>query len=162
MLLLVLALGACDDDRAPRFSAARAHHDLAEVYAGDHPSARDLSDADCFADHLLGTAGAARLVRAGVLAPDGSSARDLHQLDRTTAGLWADAELACVDFRRSLARAASSVGHHGVTADEAYRCLQQSLSDTQLRDSIAAALMGRMDDPAVTRLSQAQSRCARS
>jgi hypothetical protein len=171
-VLLVLAspvsLTACQDDAAPAqqprpsfsIDAAAAHDDLAALYAGDHPSARDRRDGACFAETFLRETTPFQLASSGVVDHQGRVVADLPALDAPTAEDWTDAQFACADFVEASTRALAEV-KHGALREPAYAdCLRDALSDRDLRDAVTASLMGRLDDPAVRALAAAQSDCS--
>ena len=169
-LLLATTLSGCDGGSTPAgrpsfsFDAASAHDDLAALYAGDHPSKRDLRDGDCFATRFLHATTPSQLESAGVVDHRGRVVDQLPPLDLPTARAWADAQFACVDFVTASTRSVSlALGQHGHVDPAAYAdCLRAALTEDQMKAAVVASLRGRLEDAAVSRLARAQVRCASS
>lgn len=161
-LLAVAVLGAGCDDEAPGSTPdpATIRAGLAALYAGDHATAADRRDGDCFAAQLVVRATPQQLRDAGVLDDSWRVVRELPVLPEPLAERWVDAQFACVDFVEQSARAQAQVSHGAVDEEVYAACLRDLVSQDRLRAAVVETLTGAWDGPDVTRLSRAQATCA--
>ncbi|GCD90350.1 hypothetical protein [Nocardioides sp. LS1] len=138
---------------------AAIHDGLATLFAGDHPTAADVADGDCFARELTARVTPAQLRAAGVLDESYAVVAELPVLDQRVGEAWVQAQFACVDYVEAAARAAVSVSHGAVDPGAYAACLRAALSEDELHDAVLATLTGSVDGPEVKALSSAQSSC---
>jgi hypothetical protein len=163
-LAAALLLTACSGDEPSDEEGAGpdrtvVEEGLAALFAGDHASERDGESGACFAEELVDRAGVERLTEAGVLADDGRVVEALPTFDEETAGLWVDAQLACVDYVEESTEALAAQTKGELDREVYAACLRDAITDGAIREAMVATLMGRFDAPAVTTLSDAQVGC---
>ena len=132
---------------------------LAELYAGDHATARDDASGACFAEELVDRAGIDRLRDVGIVAASGEVA-ELPEFDEETARLWVDAQFACVDYVEESTRALAAQSKGRIDQETYAACLRDALTDDELRAAVVATLSGDWEAGAVTALSKAQADCS--
>lgn len=166
LLLLAACSGGSADDApsssgsATAFDQAAVRDGLAEAFAGSNPTRRERKAGDCFADELLARSTPAQLREGELVAADGGAVRQLPPLPDELAEVAADATLACVDVVESSTRAVTSARKGDLDPVEYADCLVGAVPPRAQREALVATLSGRYDDPAVTRLGQAQADCA--
>lgn len=165
LLLLTVLLGGCSsptDDPPPASSGAAPvplTEGLAAMYAGDNPDPEDQREGDCFAERLLADTTTTELQEGGLVDEARAVVTEIPTLDGGLAGTVADAQLACTDFVADSTAAQVSITK-GRLDEQAYAaCLTDRLDETAIRASVLASLEGAWDDPALVRLSEAQSGC---
>lgn len=160
-ICVALLLAGCSDDEPESDGPDRAavEQGLADLYAGDHATERDAEDGACFASELLDRAGVERLREAGVVTDSGAVA-DVPEFDDELAGLWVDAQFACVDWVEESTRALSAQTKGKLDPDAYAACLRDALTDDEIRAAVEATLTGSFDAPEVQVLSDAQARCS--
>ncbi|MEV7430741.1 MULTISPECIES: hypothetical protein [unclassified Nocardioides] len=168
--LLLVPLTGCtggseDPDGAPApgpaGAAAEVRDGLAALYAGDHASATDTADGECFADALLAEVPVEELEAAGVLV-DGSVAPTSPALEPALAEQWVDAMFGCMDFVEESARAQVAFTKGKVDWREYAACLRDALDEDAVRDAVVGTLTGDWGSPAVAALTDAQADCSAS
>ncbi|WP_432478095.1 hypothetical protein [Nocardioides sp. GXQ0305] len=165
--LLTACSGGSSDEPAEGSSGTTAAYDEAEVraglaaaFAGSDPTPRETAAGECFAEELLASATPEQLQEGGLVADDGGAVQELPTLPEELAGLAADATLACIDVVEASTQAVTSV-RKGDLDPRAYAdCLLEAVPPKAQRDALVATMAGRYDDPAVTRLGNAQADCA--
>jgi hypothetical protein len=159
----VLLAGCSDDEPDGRSSAtpdrAEVEEGLAALFAGDHSTERDDASGACFAEELVDRAGVERLTEAGILTDAGTVAPELPAFDDETAGLWVDAQFACVDYVEESTRALSAQTKGRLDQKAYAACLRDALTDEQIRAAVVATLTGDWEAEEVTALSDAQGGC---
>lgn len=164
--LLVVVVSGCSSTEgnpptpAPTVDEAALAEGLAAMYAGDNPAADDLAEGECFADELLASTMPAALQEGGLLDSSYAVVTEIPTLEEDLAGTVADAQLACTDFIEDSTAAQVSVTKGSLDAEAYAECLRGELDAAAVRASVVASLMGAWDDPALVRLSEAQSSCA--
>lgn len=159
--------GCTDDAEQPPASATAAwpddqlagvREDLAAKFAGDHPEVEDTEAGECFARLFTIATTPDQLDEAGVLV-DGEVVEDLPKLPPDVAARWAEAQFGCTDFVAESTSAMQKIAK-GRLDEASYRyCLEQELTEDDMRAGVQAALEGRFDATEVTDLSDAQSDC---
>lgn len=134
---------------------------LAAMYAGDNPEPEDVREGDCFADELLDATTPEQLREGGLVDASYAVVTEIPVLEQDLAGTVADAQLACTDFVEDSTAAQVSVTKGRLDTEAYAACLGDRLDDAAIRASVVASLMGAWEDPALVRLSEAQSGCAR-
>ena len=134
---------------------------LAAMYAGDNPDPDDVAEGECFADELLASTMPDVLRDGGLLDASYAVVTEIPTLAEDLAGTVADAQLACTDFVEDSTAAQVSITKGSLDADAYAGCLRDALDDDAIRASVVASLMGEWEDPALVRLSEAQTGCAR-
>lgn len=132
---------------------------LAALYAGDHPRKSDAEAGACFAEELVDRAGYDRLTAAGILTDAGEVVAELPTFDEETAGLWVDAQFACVDYVEQSTEALAAQTKGRLDREVYAACLRDAITDQEIRDAVVASLMGAFDSPEVVALSDAQVEC---
>lgn len=162
LLVLVAGCSSSTDDPpppAPTVAEGDLAAGLAGLYAGDNPGAEDRREGECFAEELLGSTTPATLQEGGLLDASYAVVTEIPTLEPGLAGQVADAQLACTDFVADSTAAQVAVTK-GRLDEQAYAaCLADRLDDAAIRASVVASLEGAWDDPALLRLSEAQSGC---
>ena len=163
-LLAALVMGGCSDDEpadegdtGPDRTAVE--EGLAALYAGDHATDQDTQSGACFAEELLDRAGVERLRDAGIITDAGEVSAELPAFDEETAGLWVDAQFACVDYVEESTRALSAQTKGRLDREAYAACLRDALTDEQIRAAVVATLTGDWEAEEVTALSDAQGGC---
>ena len=167
LVLLAGAAAGCggpDDDRdahgSPGPDRAAVRTGLAELFAGDRPTARDTADGECFADGLLDRVTPEQLRTAGVLGPSYLVVDELPRLPEELARAWVEAQFACTDFVARAAGARDAVSHGGVDPSSFAACLRGALTDSELQAAVVDTLIGDWDGADLARLTEAQAGCA--
>lgn len=171
--LLVVLLAGCSggsgesaDEPSPGSGSTAAYDEaavragLADAFAGSNPTRRERAAGDCFAEELTKAATPEQLQEGGLVAEDGGAVEQLPPLPDELAELAADATLACVDVVEASTRAVTSVRKGDLDPDTYADCLAEAVPPAAQREALVSTLAGRYDDPAVTRLGQAQADCA--
>ncbi|MGH3334352.1 MAG: hypothetical protein ACRDOZ_00925, partial [Nocardioides sp.] len=135
--------------------------DLASLFAGDHPGARENAEGRCFAEQLTAAVSPGQLRSAGVLDASYDVVAEPPPLPEDVAGDWADAQLACADFVEASTRAQVKVTKGNLDGEAYAACLRRKLTDDEIRAAVAASLSGDFDAAEVGDLSAAQSACAK-
>lgn len=147
-------------DDATRVAEVRA--DLAALFAGDHPDARQTATGECFAEELTSTTSLDALQAAGVLDSSYDVVADLPRLREDVAEAWAEAQFACTDFVEESTRA-QQAATKGRILDEPYAaCLRDELTPEQMRAAVVDSLTGNWQGVDLMRLGRAQSECQKS
>ena len=133
---------------------------LAAMYAGDNPDPDDVAEGDCFADALLAATDPEQLRDGGLVDASYVVVTEIPALPEDLAGTVADAQLACTDFVEDSTAAQISITKGRLDARAYAACLRDTLDDAAIRASVIASLRGSWEDPALVRLSEAQSSCA--
>jgi hypothetical protein len=154
--------GGCDDapPDAPLPDEQVIRSGLSAYFAGDHPTADDTANGDCFAAALLARANPQQLQVAGILDNTFHMVTELPLLSEQTAGLWVDAQFECTDFVEESARAQVEISNGAVDPAAYAACLRERVPDAQLRAAVVDTLTGNWDGPGVTALTEAQQTCA--
>lgn len=168
--LVLLATGCSGPDADPSTSPGdRASPDarairtgLAGLFAGDHPSARDIRDGACFAGALMDRTTPEDLRDAGVLDASYAVQDEQPPLPRELAEVWASAQFECTDFVAESARAQVAISHGKVDGQAYAACLRDALTDEEIRAAVVESLIGAFDGAAVDRFSRTQGECARN
>jgi len=172
--LLVAGLTACSSSsdepagEAASSSGSSAAYDedavrqgLVDAFAGTDPTQREVKVGRCFADELLGSATPEQLHEGGLVGQDGGGVEQLPPLPDELAGLAADATLACVDVVEASTLAMTSTRKGDLDPERYADCLVEAVPKDAQREALVATMAGDYDDPAVTRLGQAQAECAK-
>jgi hypothetical protein len=133
---------------------------LAEAFAGSDPTKQEKTAGDCFADELMTSATPEQLQDGGLVADDGGAVDQLPPMPEDLAELAADATLACVDVVEASTQAVTSVSKGALDPKEYAACLLEAVPPAAQREALVATMAGRYDDPAVTRLGDAQASCS--
>ncbi len=133
---------------------------LSAMYAGDNPDPDDVTEGDCFAEELMATSSAEELRAGGLVDDSYAVVTAIPALEEGLAGTVADAQLACTDFIEDSTAAQVSITKGRLDPGVYAECLAAELDRDQLRASVVASLMGDWEDPALVRLSEAQTTCA--
>ena len=162
------ALTGCTDDAQDTPVSATAawpddqlvsvREDLAAKFAGDHPEVRDTRAGDCFARLFTIATTPEQLDEAGVLV-GGEVVEDLPPLPPDVAARWAEAQFGCTDFVEESTHAMQKIAKGRLDEGSYADCLEQQLTEDEMRDGVQAALEGRFDATEVADLSAAQSDC---
>jgi hypothetical protein len=163
---LVLAVGGCQSGESepsgePAPDRAEIRAGLASLFAGDHPGTRETTEGECFAGKLSRAVSPQELRSARVLDPSYDVVTQPPPLPADVAAEWADAQLACSDFVEASTRAQVKATKGDLDGPAYAACLRGRMTEDEIRAAVVASLMGEFDDPAVARLSQAQTACAR-
>lgn len=167
---LVLALGGCQSSGSdadagsgdgPTADPSSIRADLASLFAGDHPGARENAEGKCFAEELTAAVSPEQLRSAGVLDASYDVVEEPPPLPEDVAGDWADAQLACADFVEASTRAQVKVTKGDLDGETYAACLRQELTDDEIQAAVAASLMGDFDAAEVSALSAAQAGCVK-
>ncbi|MGZ4496826.1 MAG: hypothetical protein ACXVWZ_05035 [Nocardioides sp.] len=167
VLLLGLA-GGCSghhdtpDGPQPTPDRAAIGTGLARLFAGDHPSAADTADGECFARQLAARVTPDQLRAAGVLDASYAVVDAVPVLDQRVGEAWVQAQLACVDVVEASARAAVQLSHGAVDPGRYAACLRAAVDPDAIHAALLAGLTGHLDGPEVQRLADAQAACSRT
>ena len=145
----------------PTADEAALAEGLAAMYAGDNPDPDDLTEGDCFADALLASTSPEMLRDAGLVDASYAVVTEIPTLEEDLAGPVADAQLGCTDFVEDSTAAQVAITKGGLDREAYAECLAGALDADTMRASVVASLMGEWGDPAIERLSTAQTTCAR-
>ena len=165
--VVVLASGCTDERTEPPpppadTSETQLRDGLSALWTGDNPTTEDTAAADCFAREFLDRPTIDQLRTTGIITEAEAVVTALPILDPELAGIWVDAQFACVSYIEGSTRAVSAQSR-GTLNEEAYAaCLREDLTDDQIRTALVSGLSGNPDAAALDVLSQAQAECARS
>ena len=101
-------------------------------------------------------------VAAGLVDATGDVPDAIPELDPAFAGVFVDAQLACTDPVEASTQAQLVLSKGSLDRTAYAACLTRELDGDDQRAALVAAVRGQWDHPALTALSDAQSRCARS
>ncbi len=165
-LVLALTAAACTDESAeppppPDTSDAQIVDGLADLWAGDNPTAEDRRAARCFAHAFADRTTSDQLRQTGLIDDSGAVVTAVPVLDPELAGVWVDAQFTCVDFVEESTRALSTQSHGSLDEDAYAVCLEQRLRPAQIRAALVAGLSGDADGAALEVVSRAQLVCSR-
>lgn len=164
-LLVVVVLSGCSSSGSdpapdPTVDERALAEGLSAMYAGDNPGPDDVTEGDCFAEELLATSSPDELRAGGLVDDSYTVVTAIPTLEEDLAGTVADAQLACSDFIEDSTAAQVSITK-GKLDPRAYAgCLAAELDPDQIRASVVASLLGEWEDPALVRLSEAQTTCS--
>jgi len=133
---------------------------LSAMYAGDNPDPDDVTEGDCFAEELLAASSPEELRAGGLVDDSYTVVTAIPRLEEDLAGTVADAQLACTDFIEDSTAAQVSITKGKLDTRVYAECLAAELDPDQIRASVVASLLGEWEDPALVRLSEAQTTCA--
>lgn len=165
-LALVGVASGCTDEQAdpppppPDTSTADVRQGLAALWAGDNPTAEDTTAADCFAEAFQARTTTEQLRKTGIIDASESVVTALPILDPGIAGVWVDAQFACVDYVEESTRALATQTRGSIDQRAYASCLEESLTEGQIRAALVAGLSGDPDNSALDVLSRAQGSCA--
>ena len=154
-------LAACAGEaEAEVVSAPAVREALVDLYAGGRAAGDDPRDAECFADDLLERVTPEELRDGGVLDETFAPRAEKTALDRPVAEAWTEAQMACSDFVEQSTQAQEVLTKGRLDAKAYETCLDGRLDERTIREATTATLTARLDDPAVGKLSVAQSECS--
>ena len=168
LVALFASLTGCTDDAEqppasataewPNDQLASVREDLAAKFAGDHPDVKDTEAGQCFARLFTIATTPDQLEDAGVLV-DGEVVEDLPPLPPDVAARWAESQFGCTDFIEESTSAMQKIAKGRLDEASYAYCLEQEITQDDMRAGVQAALEGRFDATEVADLSDAQSDC---
>lgn len=155
------ALAACAGEaEAEVVSAPAVREALVDLYAGGRAAGDDPTAAECFADDLLERVTPEELRDGGVLDESFEPRAEATALDRPVAEAWTAAQMSCTDFVEQSTEAQEVLTKGRLDARAYATCLDGRLDEATVREATVSTLMASLDDPAVARMSRAQSECS--
>lgn len=134
--------------------------EIATQFSGDHPSRSAREEGRCFAGELLDRVAPEELRSAGLVGADGHLVVPLPQLSEDLATTWVTAQQACTDFVAASAEALSAQSKGKLDRERYTTCLDDALTEDEIRAGLVAAIAGDLEGEAVATLSDAQAGCA--
>lgn len=155
------SLAACAGEaEAEVVSAPAVREALVDLYAAGRAAGDDPTAAECFADDLLERVTPEELRDGGVLDESFEPRAGATALDRPVAEAWTAAQMSCTDFVEQSTEAQEVLTKGRLDARAYATCLDGRLDEATVREATVSTLMARLDDPAVARISRAQSECS--